>query len=113
MTPSPLPAFPALLHSETQARTTHGAGGGATGAAAAAAGAAPSRLFAMDNFIDRTAAEGRFDFSEWVRAYGKYLDEQVRRSGLGGARWKCPLHWVVERAVEHACCALLWRAALK
>ena len=31
----------------------------------------------MDNFIDRTTADGRFDFSEWVRAYAKYLDEQV------------------------------------
>ena len=31
----------------------------------------------MDNFIDTTNIEGRFDFSEWVRAYGKYLDEQL------------------------------------
>lgn len=39
------------------------------------------RLLNMDNFIDLTNIEGRFDFSEWVRAYGKYLDEQV---GVGG-----------------------------
>lgn len=39
----------------------------------------------MDNFIDRTTSEGRFDFSEWVRAYGKYLDEQVRGRCCSGA----------------------------
>lgn len=71
--------------SEAQAHTTRGASGGATGAAAAA-GAPASRLFAMDNFIDKTTAEGRFDFSEWVRAYGKYLDEQVRQRGLWALR---------------------------
>lgn len=31
----------------------------------------------MDNFIDTTNIEGRFEHSEWVRAYGKYLDEQL------------------------------------
>ncbi len=31
----------------------------------------------MDNFIDTTNIEGRFEYSEWVRAYGKYLDEQL------------------------------------
>ena len=31
----------------------------------------------MDNFIDTSNIEGRFEFSEWVRAYGKYLDEQL------------------------------------
>ena len=31
----------------------------------------------MDNFIDTTNIEGRFELSEWVRAYGKYLDEQL------------------------------------
>jgi hypothetical protein len=35
------------------------------------------RLLGVDNFIDSTNIDGRFDFSEWVRAYGKYLDEQV------------------------------------
>lgn len=44
------------------------------------------RLLNMENFIDRTNIEGRFDFSEWVRAYGKYLDEQVGR--LGGEAWR-------------------------
>lgn len=34
-------------------------------------------LLNMDNFIDTTNIEGRFEFSEWVRAYGKYLDEQL------------------------------------
>ncbi|KAK9813333.1 hypothetical protein WJX73_000925 [Symbiochloris irregularis] len=31
----------------------------------------------VDNFIDTSNSEGRFEFSEWVRAYGKYLDEQL------------------------------------
>ena len=31
----------------------------------------------MDNFIDTTNIEGRFEFSQFVRAYGKYLDEQL------------------------------------
>lgn len=35
------------------------------------------RLLNMDNFIDRTNIEGRFEYSEWVRAYGKYLDCQL------------------------------------
>ena len=36
----------------------------------------------MDNFIDTSNVEGRFEFSEWVRAYGKYLDEQLEVFGL-------------------------------
>jgi hypothetical protein len=39
--------------------------------------AAPARLFSTQNFVDRMRGEGRFDFSEWVRAYGQYLDAQV------------------------------------
>ena len=35
------------------------------------------RVLLMDNFLDTTNVEGRFDFSEWVRAYGRYLDEQL------------------------------------
>ena len=35
------------------------------------------RLLNIDNFLDTSNIEGRFDFSEWVRAYGKYLDEQL------------------------------------
>lgn len=35
------------------------------------------RILSMDNFIDTTNIEGRFEFSEFVRAYGKYLDEQL------------------------------------
>ena len=31
----------------------------------------------MGDFIDTTNIEGRFEFSEFVRAYGKYLDEQL------------------------------------
>jgi hypothetical protein len=31
----------------------------------------------MDNFIDTTNIEGRFEYSAFVRAYGKYLDEQL------------------------------------
>lgn len=47
--------------------------------------AAPARLFCTDNFIDKTSSEGRFDFSEWVRAYGKYLEEQL--SVYAQLRW--------------------------
>jgi hypothetical protein len=35
------------------------------------------RILNMDNFIDTTNIEGRFEFSEFVRAYGNYLDEQL------------------------------------
>lgn len=35
------------------------------------------RVLSIDNFLDMTNIEGKFDFSEWVRAYGKYLDEQL------------------------------------
>ena len=35
------------------------------------------RVLSVDNFLDTTNIDGRFDFSEWVRAYGKYLDEQL------------------------------------
>lgn len=34
-------------------------------------------LLNMGNFLDTTNINGRFDFSEWVRGYGKYLDEQL------------------------------------
>ena len=47
------------------------------GGALAGGGRDGGRLFRMDNFIDTTNIEGRFDFSEFVRAYGKYLDEQL------------------------------------
>lgn len=50
----------------------------AQGAGGAGAAAPSPRLFCSDNFIDRSSTgEGRFDFSEWVRAYGKYLEEQL------------------------------------
>ena len=48
-----------------------------TGGALAGGGRGGGRLFRMDNFIDTTNIEGRFEFSEFVRAYGKYLDEQL------------------------------------
>ena len=35
------------------------------------------RVLAVDNFIDTVSGDGRYDFSEWVRAYGRYLDEQL------------------------------------
>lgn len=35
------------------------------------------RVLAVDNFMDTTNMEGRFDYSEWVRAYGKYLNESL------------------------------------
>ena len=31
----------------------------------------------MTNFLDTTNIDGRFDYSEWVRAYGRYLDETL------------------------------------
>lgn len=39
------------------------------------------QILNMDNFIDTANSEGRFEFSEWVRAYGKYLDEQLEVYG--------------------------------
>jgi hypothetical protein len=35
------------------------------------------RVLNVDNFLDTTNIEGRFDYSEWVRGYGKYLDETL------------------------------------
>lgn len=35
------------------------------------------RVLNMDNFIDKVTTEGKFDYSEWIRAYGRYLDEQI------------------------------------
>ena len=66
--PTPTCPPPPPRRSEGLAHS-HGGGGGA--------GAAPTRLFCTDDFVDRSKGEGRFDFSEWVRAYGKYLGEQV------------------------------------
>jgi hypothetical protein len=43
----------------------------------AAAKGRGGRVLAVDNFMDTATADGRFDFSEWVRAYGRYLDEQL------------------------------------
>ncbi len=31
----------------------------------------------MDGFLDTNAVEGRYEFSEWVRAYCKYIDESL------------------------------------
>ncbi|EIE26322.1 hypothetical protein COCSUDRAFT_58860 [Coccomyxa subellipsoidea C-169] len=42
------------------------------------------RILDMDNFIDTTNIEGRFEYSEYVRAYGKYLDEQLEEQEQGG-----------------------------
>ena len=35
------------------------------------------RVLAVDNFVDAHGGKGRYDYSEWVRAYGRYLDEQL------------------------------------
>lgn len=35
------------------------------------------QLLGMGNFLDTTNIDGRFDYSEWVRGYGKYIDEQL------------------------------------
>jgi len=43
------------------------------------------RVLNMDNFIDTANIEGRFEFSEFVRAYGKYLDEQLEV--FNGIHW--------------------------
>ncbi len=68
---------------------TDPAGGGAL----AAGGRGSGRLFRMDNFIDTTNIEGRFEYSAFVRAYGKYLDEQlavVAQCGWYQARTRPP-----------------------
>lgn len=36
-----------------------------------------ARVLDMENFLDTTNIDGRFDYSEWVRAYAKYLDESL------------------------------------
>lgn len=35
------------------------------------------RVLGLDNFMDTTNIDGRFDYSEWVRAYSRYLDESL------------------------------------
>ena len=40
-------------------------------------GRSGGQLLRMSNFLDTTNIEGRFDYSEWVRAYGNYIDEQL------------------------------------
>lgn len=35
------------------------------------------QLLNMGNFLDTTNIDNRFDYSEWIRGYGKYLDEQL------------------------------------
>ena len=45
----------------------------------------------MGDFIDTTNIEGRFEFSEFVRAYGKYLDEQLAVvAQCGWYQARCP-----------------------
>lgn len=98
------------LAADTHAATTHPphfCSAGLAQSHAQAAGspvalAAPARLFCTDNFIDKTTSDGRFDFSEWVRAYGKYLEEQVRAppaAHVGAAR--PPACTLVACAVTH------------
>ena len=53
------------------------AGGGNTSTPPRAGSNQRVQVLNMDNFIDTTNIEGRFEFSEFVRAYGKYLDEQL------------------------------------
>lgn len=36
-----------------------------------------SGILDMGNFLDTTNIDGRFDYSEWVRAYARYLDETL------------------------------------
>ena len=31
----------------------------------------------LDNFVDKNMTPGKYDFSEWVRAYGRYIEEQL------------------------------------
>ena len=51
--------------------------GGTTGTPQRRGSGGRARVLDMENFIDTTNIEGRFEFSEYVRAYGKYLDEQL------------------------------------
>ena len=50
-------------------------------AGVAGAGAASGRRrvypLQMDGFLDTKATEGKYDFSEWVRAYCKFIDESL------------------------------------
>lgn len=66
-------AFCDLCASEVQLLDLSEPGSGAL----ASGGRGSGRLFRMGDFIDTTNIEGRFEFSEFVRAYGKYLDEQL------------------------------------
>ena len=60
----------------------------------------------MDNFIDTSNVEGRFEFSEWVRAYGKYLDEQLEVYG------QISFYQVRSRAhIQHAMISCCHRAS--
>ena len=54
----------------------------------------------MDNFIDTTNIEGRFEFSQFVRAYGKYLDEQLEV--YNAIQWYqvCILPWNASHAPQ-------------
>lgn len=61
------------------------AGGGNTSTPPRRASNQRVQVLNMDNFIDTTNIEGRFEFSEFVRAYGKYLDEQLEV--YNGIQW--------------------------
>ena len=61
------------------------AGGGNTSTPPRASSNQRVQVLNMDNFIDTTNIEGRFEFSEFVRAYGKYLDEQLEV--YNGIQW--------------------------
>ena len=63
----------AALHEATK--------GGGTGTPQRRGSGGRARVLDMENFIDTTNIEGRFEFSEYVRAYGKYLDEQLEVFG--------------------------------
>lgn len=89
------PPTPPLLHTQTalkslitihrlMAETDEGVWEEINRVGAPARGRGP---LGVDNFIDTTNIEGRFDFSEFVRAYGKYLDEQLRL--YAAVRWTC------------------------
>lgn len=67
------------------------AGGGNTSTPPRASSNQRVQVLNMDNFIDTTNIEGRFEFSEFVRAYGKYLDEQLEV--YNGIQWYQVSHW--------------------
>lgn len=59
-------------------------GGGGGSPRAPRAGAAPPSRLAIDGWVDTATIEGRFEFSEYVRALARYLDEVLAAHAATG-----------------------------